>query len=126
MERKHWSRGEGRTDGITERGEKRARQTGLHNQGWICPLLSTLTWGQRKVGTLKNVAFSDTQFRLIVGRKGTRCVSASLGSVASSGQQCGWLDPSPSSPLTQVQGGFFPKFIKTKMHSIPLKTKETK
>lgn len=52
--------------------EKRetARQTGLHNQGRICPLLSTLAWGQRKVGTLKNVAFSDTQFRLIVGRKG--------------------------------------------------------
>lgn len=77
--------------------EKRetARQKGLHNQGWICPLLPTLAWGQRKVGTLKSVAFSDTQFRLVKGRKETRCVSASLGSVASSSQQCGWLDPHP-------------------------------
>lgn len=123
--KKALNRGEGRTDRILERREKPARQKGLHNQDWICPLLPTLAWGQGKVGTLKSVAFSDAQFRLVEGRKETKCVSASLGSVASCSQQCGWLDPSPSSPLTQGQGGFSPKLIKTKMRSIPLKTKET-
>lgn len=88
--------------------EKRetARQTGLHNQGRICPLLSTLAWGQRKIGTLKNVAFSDTQFRLIVGRKG---VSVPLWRL---------LLP-PARPLTLLSsypsaGWFLPQIYKDK------------
>lgn len=48
----------------------------------------------------------------------------SLGSMASSSQLRGWLDPVPPL-LLPVQGGFTPKFINTEMHSINLTTKET-
>lgn len=78
MERTRWNRGkEGRTDSVRERKEKQQGRKGSTTKAESVLLLSALAWGQKKVGALKSVAFSDTQFRLVKGRKETRCVSAS-------------------------------------------------
>lgn len=61
MERKHWCRKERVTDKVTERKRETARQERALQSGWICPFLPALVRSQREAGTLKSVAFSDTQ-----------------------------------------------------------------
>lgn len=62
MERKHWCRKERATDRVTERERDTARQKGRAPQpGRICPSLPALVRSQREAGTLKSVAFSDSQ-----------------------------------------------------------------
>lgn len=55
--------------GLEREKRETLRRKGRHSQGWICPFFSALAWSQRKVGALKSVAFSDTQFRLVKGEK---------------------------------------------------------
>lgn len=123
MERKHWYRKERVTDRVTERDT--ARQKGRAPQpGWICPPLPALVRSQREAGTLKSLAFSDTQVSLVTGKKEQQNVSVPLSRVDGFLQPAmRMLDPVPPLPLP-VQGGFTPKFINTEMHSINLTTKE--
>lgn len=87
MERKHLHRKERVTDRVTERERDTEGQRGRAPQpGRICPSLPALVRSQREAGTLKSVAFSDTQVWLVTGRKGTtKCISASLSGL--------WLPP---------------------------------
>lgn len=76
----------------------------------------------------QDVVFDDTlgAFPVCIGhresKEKTKGVSTSPGSISSSGQQVGGSNPPSSAHPRRV---FSPsKFIKTKMHSIPLKTKQ--
>lgn len=60
-----------------EREERNSRAGKAPQPGLGLPVLSALAWGQRKVGALRSVAFSVTQFRSVKGRKERRRVSAS-------------------------------------------------